>query len=75
MLLIEIQFHQTQQFTENLFQIIASKDNDFELNNSQFSLQKFETSSVGKDLSKEASSERVKNVFFNIEKACIEEKV
>lgn len=30
---------------------------------------------MGKDLSKEAGSERVKNVFFKIEEACIAQKV
>lgn len=45
------------------------------MNDPQFSLPKIGTSSIGKDISKEAGNDRVKNVFFNIEKACLDEKV
>lgn len=60
---------------EKIGEMIASKDSNFESNDSQYFTQKIQSSAVGKDLSAEASSERVKNVFFNIEKAVLANKV
>lgn len=56
------------------FQIIASKENEYKLNDQPVSMPKIQNG-IGIDLGKEASSERVKNVFMNIEKACLEGKV
>lgn len=66
-----IQFNNIQYF-----QIISSKVIDSKINDSCMFVQNNQADSVvGVDLSKELGSERIKNVFFNIEKACINEKV
>lgn len=54
--------------------MISANDNLYEVNDSRLFLQNNQSCAVG-NFSKEIGCERVKNVFFNIEKATLNDKV
>lgn len=58
----------------NRFQMISAEDNVSATSDPQQFLQNNQ-GAMATDLRKEISGERIKNGFFDIEKACLDEKV
>lgn len=57
------------------WQIISDKNNDSSVFDQQIIIQNNPNAAIQMDLNKELGNERVKNVFLNIEKACLDDKV